>query len=118
MPYKKRTESQLTSACLNWLMCQENIGNIAWVDRINSGSIVERRGKKTYRIRLARPGTADIYVRLNDGKTIWLETKNDYGKQTSDQVAFMKKMEAIGDEYFIIRDLDELVRIFRSHGIG
>ena len=102
---RKRRESDLLTSCLRLLQLYENAGDIVHCDRLNSGKIFT--GK--FMIRLCRAGTPDAYfIRNNDGKMVWIETKTDKGKLTQKQIEFRLKVEAVGHEYWIIRRISDL----------
>jgi len=100
---KKRRETNITRACLDYLRVLENAKQIAWAQRMNSGKVrIERRS-----ITLCRAGTADIYVRLNNGFTVWIENKMPGETLKPDQIEFKNRMEEIGDSYLIITSIQE-----------
>ncbi len=101
--YKKRNESNLLTACLDYLKCLENQKKILWVDRLNSGFIFTGRR----RIRLCRAGTPDAYMITATGGLIWIETK--FSTDLNDnQKEFRSVVERAGHDYWVIRDIDEL----------
>ncbi len=106
---KKRRESCTTKACLDYLRVMENSGKIAWVQRMNSGAIPTSYGGRKRIVKLCRPGTADIYVRLNNGRTLWIENKKPEKDLEDEQKEFKVRMEKIGDIYITIRSLNELI---------
>lgn len=102
--YKKRNESSLLTACLDYLKCLENQGKISWVDRLNSGFVFMGRR----RIRLCRPGTADAYFITKTGHMTWIESK--FTTELSDkQKEFRQIVEAAGHDYWVIRSIDDLM---------
>jgi len=112
-----RSESDVKKGCLEYLKILENLREIVWVDRLNSGEIYVRRKKgKRQKIALCRKGTPDIYVRFKTGKTVWIETKsNDKKKLSPEQILFRLKHEAIGDKYLIITTVHDLKkRLFKD----
>jgi len=101
----KRNESSAVTAILSFLQCLENSGKICHVDRLNSG-VIYAHGRK---IRLCRPGTADIYVVLNNGGIVWIEVKAGKGEQDpGSQAKFQRKMEKAGHKYIIARSTDDI----------
>ena len=104
-----------------------------YADRLNSGSVLVKRGDKTYRVELCREGTADFMVIAlktfqfshfirsgEDAETtawfpycriIFLELKGDKGKQRPEQGGFQKLVEAQGAEYYIIKSVDEVMEV-------
>jgi hypothetical protein len=101
---KKRRESGITKACLDYLRVLENSKQIAWAQRMNSGKAFT--GKRS--ITLCRPGTADIMIRLNNGHTIHCENKMPGEGLADIQKEFKARMEAIGDTYIVIHSCQEL----------
>lgn len=90
-----------------------------YADRLNSGSVLVKRGEKTYRVELCREGTADFMAiqeatilgldRIEQRiRIIFLELKGDKGKQRPEQRVFQGKVEAQGAEYHIIRSVEEV----------
>ena len=109
---KKRTESSIVTSILRYLQVLENSGKIAWVDRLNSGRMVFKRGNKFQSIRMCRPGTPDIICLLKTGGVIWLEVKTDTGKQEIEQHHFESMISKLPmHHYFIVRNVDEVVKI-------
>lgn len=54
-------------------------------------------------------GVPDI-VAVIKGKYVGIELKDEKGKQSEDQKTFQKNLEQAGGEYWLIRDLDELIK--------
>ena len=107
-------ERDLKLAVEDYLTYLMNQGKL-YFDRLNSGSLITKRGQSTYRVNLCREGTADFYVirKVNVGgadflKLIFLELKGAKGKQRPEQGAFQKLVEAQGASYFLIRSIEEL----------
>ena len=103
--YKKRTESSLVTACLGYLQCLENAGSIKYVDRRNSGRFF-KDGRMAL---MCRPGTPDIVVYLNNGKTLHIECKIDDEVLSGSQVKFRAMIDELYYHHFIlIRSTNEL----------
>lgn len=112
---KKRTESQLTTACLKYLQVLENAGDILWVDRLNSGSVLVRKGRATYKIQLCRPGTPDIMAILRSGSILWIENKIGKGKLSDEQKDFMSMaLKTKNHIHIVVRELGELVEFLKG----
>ena len=109
------TETQLKKQVGDRLQYGMNQGKL-YFDRLNSGEVIEVRGKTRRRVKLCREGTADFYIlkklHLMAGiistRIIFLELKSVKGKQRSEQGAFQKLVEAVGGEYHIIRSIEDL----------
>lgn len=114
-------ESDLKRTVSEYLEIGTNQGKW-YADRLNSGSVLVKRGNKTYRIELCREGTADFMV-LYSGKpdnlefansspcVIFLELKGEKGKTSPAQNAFKILVEEQGASYFVIRSVEELEQI-------
>jgi len=113
-------ESDLKLAVSEYLEYGVNQGRW-YADRLNSGSVLVKRGEKTYRVNLCREGTADfmVFLKANLGgadflKLIFLELKGKKGKQRPEQAAFQKIVEAQGAEYFVVRDMETVQGILEG----
>ena len=60
------------------------------------------------------PGVPD-YVFINKNKTIFLEFKSEKGKQTINQMAFEAWCLEIGISYFIIRSIEQAIKILQDN---
>lgn len=99
------TEKDTQSACLQYL-ASANIFHY----RNNSGAIVsEYKGRKRF-VRFGASGSPDIIV-VYGGRYIGIEVKDIKGKQSESQIAFQKNLEKAGGAYYVVRSVDELVRI-------
>lgn len=85
--------------------------------RLNSGDFfIQEKGKARRRIKGTPKGTADFEVIRHVPGTmrcriIFLETKSSDGRQRPEQIEFQKRAEAEGAEYYLVKDLDELMSI-------
>ena len=90
-----------------------------YYDRLNSGEVIEVRGNTRRRVKLCREGTADFFVMKKDKDiegyvycgVIFLEVKGGRGRQRPEQVEFQRLVEAMGAEYFVIRNIENLMEI-------
>lgn len=114
---KKRTESSILTACLEWLQVMENMGRIAWVDRLNSGELYIKRPSGWQKIRLCRGGTPDAFFIQTNGKVVWIETKIEGGRLEPEQIKFKNMAEGCGQLYWVINDTDSLRNECREIGI-
>ena len=55
-------------------------------------------------------GVSDLIVVLK-GKVIFVEVKNDKGKQSEKQILFQKQVENLGFEYHLVRNLKSFQEI-------
>jgi len=106
------------------LQIQRNQKKLMYI-RNNSGAmpVVDGKNKRRY-IRFGDKGSPDFLVwkpsviiayptvvGVNVLRSIALEAKSDTGKQSKDQIEWQKDFEVIGGEYYLIRNLDELIKI-------
>ena len=61
-----------------------------------------------------RSGVADLVVLLPKGKTIFLEVKNEKGKQSNMQKKFEEKVNSLGFEYYIVRSVEDVQKIIKQ----
>ena len=102
-------ESDLSRVVRDYLQIGMNQLRWHWL-RLNAGDMYQTAGGKTWKVSLQEKGTAD-YLVLYAGRVIWLELKGDKGSQSRDQILFQNKAEALGHEYRVIRDLDEVMEV-------
>ena len=116
-------EADLKLAVEDYLQYGMNQGKW-YFDRLNSGSLLTRRGQSTYKVNLCREGTADFmviqaswtnayptHINVEHCRIVFLELKGDKGKQRPEQGAFQKLVEAQGAEYCLVRSVEEVAKI-------
>jgi hypothetical protein len=55
-------------------------------------------------------GVSDLIV-IKQNEVIFVEVKTEVGKQSKDQKAFEQKVNNLGFKYFLVRSLDEFIKI-------
>ena len=121
----KITESDIIRAVNDYLQIQRNQKKLMFI-RNNSGAIpiVDGKNKRRY-IRFGDKGSPDFLVWLpfdNEKECefipmhkwirgIAIEAKSDIGKQSIDQIEWQADFEKLGGEYYIIRNIEELIKI-------
>ena len=121
----KITESDIIRAVNDYLQIQRNQKKLMFI-RNNSGAIpiVDGTNKRRY-IRFGDKGSPDFLVWLpfdNEKECefipmhkwirgIAIEAKSDIGKQSIDQIEWQADFEKLGGEYYIIRNIEELIKI-------
>jgi len=114
-------EAEVIRVTKDYLQIQRNQKKLMYI-RNNSGAmpVVDGKNKRRY-IRFGDKGSPDflvwlpvtipfIFERLSP-RAIALEAKSDTGKQSKDQIEWQKDFEAIGGEYYIVRCLDDVIKI-------
>ena len=121
-------ESEIQRVILDYLQIQENMGKLMF-QRSNSLNVATKDG---HYIKTGKKGSPDILVWMSGRyyrginqddfpklkkfiRTIALEVKSETGKQTPEQIEWQKQFEKFGGEYFIVRDVDSVLRIL-SYG--
>ena len=75
--------------------------------RNNSGGF---RDINNHFYRFGALGSPDI-ICVVDGKYIGLEVKTKKGQQSEHQKDFQKKLEKAGGEYYVVRSIDDVMKI-------
>lgn len=109
----KQSEAQLKQAVADYLQVKQNQGAL-YFDRLNSGEAMIETPDSRRRVMLCRPGTADFYL-IRKGSLIFLELKTVTGKQSKEQKEFEDLVTWHGAEYYVIRDIDEVIRIVEGN---
>ena len=110
---KELNEHDLKLAVAEYLQYLTNQGKF-YADRLNSGEVIEVRGKTRRRIKLCREGTADFFVLIH-GQLIFFECKGEKGKQSPAQKAFEIMIKAHRASYYIIRSMEQLEQIMAEY---
>ena len=55
-----------------------------------------------------RPGVSDLVVMLPEGRVLFLEVKNETGKQSDAQRSFEQTCHRLGFEYHVVRSVDDV----------
>ena len=115
----KITESMIIKVVGDYLQIQRNQGKLMYI-RNNSGAmpIVDGKNKRRY-IRFGDKGSPDFLVFFRgwipywgyELKTVAIEAKSDIGKQSLDQIKWQADFEKLDGEYYIVRSLDDLIKI-------
>ena len=112
--FRKRRESDLTTACLNLLEMYANAGRILYADRLNSGRIFIADGHKRRMVRLCKDGTPDSFCILKTGEIVWIEYKTKNRKLTPHQEAFRQMVKGVNHRYWVIRDVEDLEKALKE----
>lgn len=108
-----QSEADIKLAVSEYLEYGTNQGKW-YADRLQAGEVIEVRGKTRRRIVLCREGTGDFFV-LYNGRLIFLECKSKKGRQSLPQAAFQTLIESNGGHYYLIRSVDEIVKILEGY---
>lgn len=102
-------ESDIQSAIIDYLFAKKHffvrLNNIPPVQKTN-GKMVFRKMPKGSVL-----GLPDILVLTDGGYAVFLEVKNEKGKQSEHQKEFQKKCADIGCEYYLVKSIDDVITI-------
>lgn len=59
-------------------------------------------------------GTPDLCLMFNNGRLVFLELKTESGRQSPAQKEFQANAESLGFNYFIARNLDNVVELLKK----
>ena len=71
------------------------------VYRMNSGSV-------RHNVKMADPGTPDIFAIEPYGKSIWIEVKTETGKLSMVQLEMHAKLRLYGQEVIVARSVEDV----------
>lgn len=120
----KITEGEIKKACCDYLQILKNQGKLMFL-RNNTLAVQTKSG---HYVKNGTKGSPDILVWMigkdiqgnyDDDcvvvtkylRSIAIETKSDIGIQSKDQIKWQADFEKIGGEYYIVRSLDDLIKI-------
>jgi len=118
----KITENDIQRSIKDYLQVLENQDKLMFI-RNNSGAMpIKGKNGKTRYIKFGKKGSPDILAWIkksfNDGdycirfaNTIALEIKSATGKQSEIQKEWQEKFEKLGGEYYIVRSVEEVMKI-------
>lgn len=53
-------------------------------------------------------------IAVKNGRVLFIEVKTEKGTQSNDQIDFQADVEGSGGEYYVVRSLEDLIRIERG----
>jgi hypothetical protein len=101
---KRITEVILQRAVLDYLNYRKDL----YFFRSAAGQVKTESGRM---FRTGKPGVPDISV-IWQGQYYGLEVKTDIGRQSDVQKRAQLDIEAAGGKYYIVRNMDDVKRIF------
>jgi len=114
----KITEANIKKACCDFLQVLENQGKLMFL-RNNTLAVETKSGNY---VRNGKKGSPDILVWMSDYifikddtvdyvRSIAIETKAKGKGQSADQIKWQDGFEKLGGEYYVVRSLDDLIKI-------
>lgn len=102
-------ESAIVTAIIQYLQYMENQGKLVFI-RNNTGAVKTDSGRF---LRFGKAGSSDIII-FTDHRALFVEVKNEKGRQSENQKAFQHSVEDQGFQYIIVRSVSELEKILKS----
>lgn len=106
------TEMELQSIIIDYLEYMQNMGKL-WYNRQNNIPPVQKVGGVMKFRRMpkgSKKGIADLIILMPD-RTIFVELKSEKGKQSPEQKQIEIDVKAMGCEYYIVREFEEIEKI-------
>lgn len=84
-----------------------------WRKRMNSGAMKGSHKGKGWFVRFGEPGMADILATITnpvfgETKILWIEVKNEKGRQSDEQTTFMHEVRSEGHYYLVARSWEDV----------
>lgn len=101
-----KTEDRIQQDIVKWFnnnYCLKHHNPRQMIFHVANQTINEKERMRKLQIGML-PGVSDLIVLIN-GKTYFIEIKDDNGKQQPKQIEFQNRVEALGFEYVVIRSL-------------
>ena len=107
-------ESQVLATIMEGLAAKR-----IWRKRMNSGATVSSYKGKTRMVRFGEPGMADILAWIGPqmgklGNLVWIEVKNEKGRMSDHQTAFMREVRKQGHDYLLARSWEDVTAYLRE----
>ena len=61
-----------------------------------------------------RPGVSDLVIMFPEGRTVFVEVKNETGTQSKAQIEFEQTCHELGFEFVLVRSVEDVKRILNS----
>lgn len=106
-------ETPIVSSIKKYLEILERQGKLVY-QRNNTGAMPITSGGSTRFISFGKTGSPDFYVFVKHGMVLSIEVKDSKGKQNEGQIEFQKKLEKLDHSYFVVRSLDDIVKILKK----
>ena len=104
------TEAIIKKSICDYLLLLEKRGKLLFIRNNSFAGFVGFNDNKRY-INNAKGGSPDLFIFLPKGKVIHIEIKRPSGKQSEEQVKWESVCTKLGHEYYVVRSLNELVKI-------
>jgi tRNA-binding EMAP/Myf-like protein len=107
------SETPIVSGIKKYLDILEKQGKLVY-QRNNTGAVPIQSKGGTRFIRFGKIGSHDFYIFVKHGMVLSVEIKDEKGKQSEGQIEFQQKLEKLDHSYFVVRSLDDIVKILKK----
>lgn len=108
-----KSESRIQQEMVTWF--RNEFCRVGQEPRCIIFSVPNERADKFEQMRMVQtglmPGVSDLIV-ITPGRVLFIEVKDDKGRQSDKQKSFQETLQTLGFEYFLIRNLEEFKKIF------
>ena len=107
------SESKIQQEAVMWF--RNTFCRVGQTPRCIIFSVPNERSDKFEQMRMVQTGlmsgVSDLVV-ITPGKVLFIEVKDDKGRQSDKQKAFEQSLRTLGFEYYLVRNLEEFKKIF------
>lgn len=111
----KKTESRIQQEIVMWF--RNNYCRINNEPRCQIFSVPNERSNTKEQMRMLATGllsgVSDLIVMIPD-KVLFVEVKDEKGRQSAKQMDFQERAESLGFEYFLVRSLEDFKKIIQK----
>lgn len=114
---QSKTESKIQQECFQWFFnaycLKASVPRCYMFSVPNEGSSAK---EQMYKKMLGmRSGVSDMIVLLPN-KVLFIEFKDEKGKQSDNQIEFEQIVTDLGFDYYLVRSLEQFKKIIETHG--
>lgn len=110
-------EKEIQKEIEKYLKIRQDSGKIEYIKNSVSARFIEQGS--FYAPLQSKRGSPDLLIFMKDIKkdclrTIGLEVKTETGKQSPGQLGWQERFEKLGGEYYIVRSIDDVIKIIEK----
>jgi len=114
---KNSCEKKIQRAIENYLKIRQDLGKILYIKNSVATRFIEQGS--FYAPLQSKKGSPDLFVFMENMnnhnlRTIGLEVKTEIGEQSPGQKEWQEKFQNLGGEYYIVRCLDDVIKVIES----